>query len=571
MPRYHDSIETENREINDPVRIKDRPQHCSTTELIAQSLRAQFLGLSASSLQRWYHFSASTPRFSPPAITVASPTNVCSTTVKYLDPYLRERNLQQAIPRSWKTPKARCSNEKNLLPLRKESVHMCDGDSCEIRLSGDESFELTNLATHGQTIRVRMLSSDSPETEYSVRIYKQSENSTTYSTFITRHIGIECMRAARQMIFEAKSVFLQIERDPRGRPFLAQDDHKRRLAHLFLENSSGVKENFAQKLAWHGFTLSFYTTGVDPDINDAMRSALAEKKGIFNLPDEVFTFPNRPWDIRRLTSTGHTNVYDEYREILNRPSDPDLAWIPEQHMAQVDGGEDSGSVPQSETTDNFYLRIVPCKLFWESRCFVAESTIPNAGRGLFLQAHKDDIPVGTHLCMYAERSTTLEEIIASGSSRQYSIFTQKKKRWFDGEKETGNNIGRFANQPGVLDALHRIKQLSTRPMPAMIDCDWRQIETQLDDQCNAQFDTTGEQLVLKAKRPFHETYDPQEIFINYGGLKDYWIPLIVQHSSDTLLPREMTDIVEWLLHNDESNWTPEQRKEWDKLSGSQNI
>ena len=568
MPRYHDSIETENREINDPVRIKDRPQHCSTTEVIAQSLRAQFVGFSASSLQRWYHFSASTPRFSPPAITVASPSNVCSTTVKYLDPYLRERKLQEPIPSSWKTTKARCGNEKNLLPLRKESVHMCDGDSCEIRLSDGESFELTNLATHGKTIRVRMLSSDSPETEHSVRIYKQSEDSITFSTFLTRHIGIECMRAARQMLFEAKSVFLQIERDLRGRPLLAQDDHKRRLAHLVLENADGVKENFAEKLASRGFTMSFYTTGVDVGINDAMRSAMAEKKGIFNLPEEVFTYPNRPWDIRRLTSTGHTNVYDEYREILNRPSDPDLAWIPKDKVTHVDGGEDSGSVPQSETTDNFYLRIVPCKLFWESRCFVAESTIPDAGRGLFLQPHKETIEAGTHLCMYAEKSTTIEEIIASGSSRVYSMFTQKKKLWFDGEKETGNNIGRFANQPGVLDALRRIKQLSTIPMPAMIDCNWKEIETQLDDQCNAQFDNVGDQLVLKAKRPFHETHDQKEIFINYGGMRDYWIPLIVQHQSDTLLPREMTDIVDWLLCDGACNWTPEQRKRW---TGSQNI
>jgi len=566
-------IETENREVVDlfdePLRIKDRPVHCSTTELVAQSLRSQFSGFSASSLQRWYHFSASTPRFSPPAVTVALPSNVCSATVKYLDPYLRERKLQDPIPDCWKIPKTRCRNEKNLLPLRKQSIHMCDGDSCEIRLSGDESFELASLVTHGKTIRVRMLSSDSPETEHSVRIYKQSEHSTTFSTFLTRHIGIECLRAARQMIFEAKTVFLHIQRDFRGRPFLAQDDHKRRLAHLFLENSNGEIENFAEKLASRGFTLSFYTTGVDVSINDAMRTAMAEKKGIFNLPEEVFTYPNRPWDIRRLTSTGHANVYDNYREILNRPSDPDLAWIPQEHMAHVDGGED-GSVPQSETTDNFYLRIVPCKLFWESRCFVAQSTIPNSGRGLFLLPHKETIPVGEHLCMYAEKSATIEQIISSGSSREYTIFTQKRKLWFDAEIATGNNLGRFANQPGVLEALRHIKEISTPPNPTMTDADWREIESQLDEKCNAQFDTAGDQLVVKAKRPFNGTHEREEVFVNYGGLRDYWFPMIVQHDSDAALPREMTEIVKWLLEDAECNWTPEQRKEW-IMSGSQNI
>ena len=88
--------------------------------------------------------------------------------------------------------------------------------------------------------------------------------------------------------------------------------------------------------------------------------------------------------------------------------------------------------------------------------------------------------------MYAERSTTIEEIIASGSSRVYSIFTQKKKLWFDAEKETGNNLGRFPNQPGVLEALRQFKEMLTTPKPTMTDCNWKEIETQLDDQCNAQ-------------------------------------------------------------------------------------
>ena len=80
----------------------------------------------------------------------------------------------------------------------------------------------------------------------------------------------------------------------------------------------------------------------------------------------------------------------------------------------------------------------------------------------------------------------------------------------------------------------------------------------------------GDQLVIKARQLFNETLDRKEIFINYGGLRDYWIPLIVQHQSDTVLPREMIEIVDWVLHNDECNWTPEQRQEW-IMSGSQNI
>ena len=566
--RYHDCIEHENREEFTTVRIKDRPRHCASTEVIAQSLRAQFAGFSVSSLQRWYHFAASTPRFSPPTISVATPSNVCATTVKYLVPYLRERKLEDAIPNSWKIPKA-IASEKNLLPLRKESLHMCDGDTCEIRLSGSEPPELANLATHGETIRVRMLSSDSPETEYSVRIYKQSEQSTTFTTFLTRHIGIECLRAARQLVFEAKAVFLHVERDFRGRPFLAKDSHGRRLAHLFLENSDGVQENFAEMLASRGFTLSFYTMGVDVGINQAMRRAVADRKGIFNLPQEVFTFPNRPWDLRKLASQGQMNVYDEYREILNKPAEPELAWVPQENSAPFEAGED-GSIPDSQSTDSFFLRMVPCKLFWESRCYVAQSTIPNAGRGLFLLPHKDTIPVGEHLCLYAENSTTIEQITASGSSHVYAIYAQRKKLWFDSEIETGNNIGRFANQPGILQALSRVRELSTIPHPPMTDGDWRDIETGLDAKCNAQFDTVGDQLIVKVKQPFPQTYQRAEVFVNYGGLRDYWIPLIVGRRSDNVLPGQMTEIVDWLSNSSECNWTAQQRESWIS-SCSQNI
>ena len=58
----------------------------------------------------------------------------------------------------------------------------------------------------------------------------------------------------------------------------------------------------------------------------------------------------------------------------------------------------------------------------------------------------------------------------------------------------------------------------------MINYNLKEIKTQLNDQCNAQFDTVGDQLVVKAKRPFHEANDQKEILMNYGRLQDYWIP-----------------------------------------------
>ncbi len=132
-----------------------------------------------------------------------------------------------------------------------------------------------------------------------------------------------------------------------------------------------------------GFTLLFYTMGIGWCINYMMKKVIDEKKGIFNLPKEAFTYPFHPWDMRRLTLNGHNAVYKECRQILNKkPGDPTCAWALMENSAPLDGDDESVSVPESESTDNFFLCVVPCKLSWESRCLTVPSTIPDAGRGL---------------------------------------------------------------------------------------------------------------------------------------------------------------------------------------------
>jgi hypothetical protein len=149
-------------------------------------------------------------------------------------------------------------------------------------------------------IPARFPLSDSHETENAMRIYKQSLLST--------HL----------------SIFLQ--RDLCGRLSVPQNPYGRRLVHVLLENSEGLKENLTEKLASQGFTLSHYTTGIDLAIDIVMRKAIDEKRGIFTLLDEAFTYSFRPWDVLKLMKTGHTGAYGEYREILNTPMDPNLAW-----------------------------------------------------------------------------------------------------------------------------------------------------------------------------------------------------------------------------------------------------
>ena len=368
-------------------------------------------------------------------------------------------------------------------------------------------------------------------------------------------MGIEALRVARQMLFEASKVYLQVEMDRHGQVSTPKDLHGRRLANVFLrEKQDNRLFNFADKLALSGHTLSFYTTGIDMSIDRAMRDAIKDKRGIFSLPEEIFTYPYRPWDLRKLWhDVDNTLRYAEVRPILNRPSDPKV-WS---------GTEtDDSDEMDSQCSDNFFFNIQSSKLFWESRCYAAKSTIPDAGLGLFVKPHDNTIEVNDHLCLYAEKSTNLEEITDSGSSRIYAMYVPRKRLWFDADVETGNNLGRFANQPGVLEAFTEIKRLSNKDLPHLTAGDWIKVETVLDEQCNACYDTVCDQLVVKARKQMPKTHKPVEVFMNYGGLREYWIPLILQHMSDTNFPAELKAIVQWLQQSEQCNWTAEQRREW---------
>jgi hypothetical protein len=75
-------------------------------------------------------------------------------------------------------------------------------------------------------------------------------------------------------------------------------------------------------------------------------------------------------------------------------------------------------------------------------------------------------------------------------------------------------------------------------------------------------DTVCDQKVVKARKQMPKTHKPVVVFMNYGGLREYSIPLILQHMSDTNFPAELKAIVQWLQQSEQCNWTAEQRTEW---------
>ena len=100
--------------------------------------------------------------------------------------------------------------------------------------------------------------------------------------------------------------------------------------------------------------------------------------------------------------------------------------------------------------------------------------------------------------------------------------------------------------PVFLETLPQLKELSREGHAKINGSDWRNIECRLDEKCNTQFETVADQMVIKVKQPFIQTYDRVEVFVNNDGLREYRIPLILENQSNNLLPQQMTEIVRWL-------------------------
>ena len=131
---------------------------------------------------------------------------------------------------------------------------------------------------------------------------------------------------------------------------------------------------------------------------------------------------------------------------------------------------------------------------------------------------------------------------------------------FDAEKATGNNLGRYANQLGVLDAFRKVKELSAHDKPKMTADDWIRIERDLDLLANAEYKVVSRQLVLVAKQDLDPSLVPTEIFISYGGLRNYWIN--AERNSPGCIGGEISRIIDFLLNSSQCNWSEQQRIDW---------
>ena len=106
-------------------------------------------------------------------------------------------------------------------------------------------------------------------------------------------LGIEALREVRRIVFDSKCVYVEIPMSGDGECLAQKDVYGRYLLNVIVESAEGEKCNLGVLLASSGFTMSYYADGIRRDLDQAMRESIRERRGIFNLPDEVFAYPFR--------------------------------------------------------------------------------------------------------------------------------------------------------------------------------------------------------------------------------------------------------------------------------------
>ena len=124
--------------------------------------------------------------------------------------------------------------------------------------------------------------------------------------------------------------------------------------------------------------MSSYITGIDEEIDNATRSAIHEKRGMFILPEELFCSPFNLWELHQGLRE-NPDMYKEFHPIINTPADTTATWKTKQRAPQVEANNDW---PGSQHNDLFIFRMVKCPLHMETLCFWEKEPYQNAGYGL---------------------------------------------------------------------------------------------------------------------------------------------------------------------------------------------
>ena len=185
----------------------------------------------------------------------------------------------------------------------------------------------------------------------------------------------------------------------------------------------------------------------------------------------------------------------------------------------------------------------------EANVLILRSHIPGAGLGLFLRPTPPSgrplvIPEGKYICVYSQTPTRQQ--VDDVTSTDYLLEVGRRRLRFNAETFTGEEMGRFVNQGGLVEGLEvmcrnsdvRTGATSYAPHEA------NQI---IHSLCNVRYRSHGlTGLNVVANRRLVSTEDATELLADYN-LDGYWPRYIVDNIDKLGRDSQLVNLVLWAL------------------------
>ena len=313
----------------------------------------------------------------------------------------------------------------------------------------------------------------------------------------------------------------------------ADESHRRLLVEVFTKeknDDSPIGVALGIRLVRAG--LSYPCSGAPRVYLDAEQEAKDYGNGIHEFGEVLCGESLKPWNLKRQ---------------LHSPGD---IFTVEDHTSEA--GQNIRCV--TVKNERGYLN--------QAHLFVAQSTIPGAGLGLFIRAtplhcrNSAVIPKGAKICLYSRAPLTSE---LEDTDYFFEVDLGRHCYCFDAKHYDGENLGRFVNQGGLLEGLKKMVSLSERDLPTM---DRKLIREEVLQHVNVEYKIMdGCQLCVVARIDIQLTDCPQELFGNYGIL-EYWIQYVVKNVEHFAYTDPVLVCVMWCLLSNHSNWGLNERQKY---------
>ena len=512
---------------------RERRKPCSGTEAKTKCLHDNYKGFEPTRLRQCVKMADAVPPDQPLLFAQNVPS---ASRVQHLLPYLH-KSIGQMERKGHRLPSspAYLGQCKVFQVMPSEAVIAID------YVDGDGGFLVAELVpglaeyldTRGLATLERF--SDGASTLVSFREYGHDAIELTHvykrtDRHETKHLGVSSLRLARRLIAECDSVLVctQGQLDAFG---------KRLVVEIVMKKDGTLTSNALEQLS---AGLSVPLRGAPAEYVEHASQAAANQTGIFGM---------FPACIAKSPDMAPSSLREHFRE----------------------GG-----------TDHFEMRDgqAVCRVTNlsarrnDSHMTIYSSSLPGAGCGLFGrrqppqrhweegQAASPTVVIRRHdqVCLYAKRPLAVPLDELPTVDYVLSAEVRGRERLYDASTYDGSNIGRFANDAGLLPGLKAMVRLSNKfCYPA--GCEWQEVEQIAKSHANAVFQVAGPSaVVLVATKDIVLGQQSQEIFISYG-IQGYWLPCIASKVSEWGVANEMVQAVMWCATSEQCNWPPNLRQQ----------